>query len=312
MAPTKQRRDAQEHLEVDWFGVFPALTTQFQDEHKLDVAATVDHARMLVHAGVHGLVLAGTLGEGPSLNGEEKARLLEATRQRVRGRVPVLMTVAETTTAAACDRALEATDLGADGLMVLPALVYSADRREAEAHFRSVAAATSLPVMVYNNPVSYGVDLEPESFAELSDCPTLVAIKESSDDVRRITDLIALTGDRYRLFCGVDDLAMESLVMGADGWVAGMVNAYPRETVALWDAIHAGQLEKAKRIYRWFAPLLHLDTEVKLVQYIKLAVEREGFGSARCRPPRLELEGEELRRVSAILDRALADRPRLD
>lgn len=295
---------------VDWFGVYPAVTTQFRDDEELDVTATVDHARRLLHAGVHGLILAGTLGEGPSLTGEEKARLLEATLQDVDRRVPVLMTVAETTTALACQRAEEAAGLGADGLMVLPALVYGADRREAEAHFRTVAAATSLPIMVYNNPVSYGVDIEPASFAELADCPTLVAIKESSDDVRRITDLRNLTGDRYRLFCGVDDLAMEALVMGADGWVAGMVNAYPRETVALWDAIHAGQLDEARRIYRWFAPLLHLDTEVKLVQYIKLAVEKEGYGSARCRPPRLALEGEELRRVEEILDRA--HRPQLD
>lgn len=295
---------------VDWFGVYPAVTTQFRDDEELDVTATVDHARRLLHAGVHGLILAGTLGEGPSLTGEEKARLLEATLQNVDRRVPVLMTVAETTTALACQRAEEAAGLGADGLMVLPALVYGADRREAEAHFRAVAAATSLPIMVYNNPVSYGVDIEPASFAELADCSTLVAIKESSDDVRRITDLRNLTGDRYRLFCGVDDLAMEALVMGADGWVAGMVNAYPRETVALWDAIHAGQLDEARRIYRWFAPLLHLDTEVKLVQYIKLAVEKEGYGSARCRPPRLALEGEELRRVEEILDRA--HRPRLD
>lgn len=300
------------HLVVDWFGVFPALTTQFTADHNLDAAATVDHARMLVHAGVHGLVLGGTLGEGPSLSGEEKARLLEATLRRINGRVPVLATVAETTTDLACERAREAADLGADGLMVLPALVYAADARETQTHFRAVAAATSLPIMVYNNPVSYGVDLEPESFAALADCPTLVAIKESSDDIRRITDLVNLTGDRYVLFCGVDDLAMEALVMGADGWVAGMVNAYPRETVALWDAIHAGQLDKARRIYRWFAPLLHLDTEVKLVQYIKLAVEREGYGLARCRPPRLALEGDELGRVNRIIERALADRPRLD
>ncbi len=300
------------HQPIDWFGVYPAITTQFRADGKLDVVATVDHARMLLHAGVHGLILCGTLGEGPSLNGEEKARLLEATRQRVNGRAPVMMTIAETTTALACERAREAADLGADGLMVLPALVYPADRRETEIHFRAVAAATSLPIMVYNNPVSYDVDLKPESFADLADCPTLVAIKESSDDVRRITDLKNLTGDRYRIFCGVDDLAMEALVMGADGWVAGMVNAYPRETVALWDAIHAGQLDKARRIYRWFVPLLHLDTEVKLVQYIKLAVEREGFGSARCRAPRLAVEGEDLRRVTRIMDQAAAERPQLD
>ena len=299
-------------LRVDWFGVYPAITTQFRSDEALDVKATVEHAKALLHAGVHGVILCGTLGEGPSMTGEEKGRLLEAVVAAVDGRVPVMTTVAETTTALACQRAVEAAELGADGLMVLPALVYHSDARETVVHFRTVAQASNLPIMVYNNPVSYGVDITPEMFADLADQSTLVAIKESSDDVRRITDLKNLTANRYRLFCGVDDLAMEALVMGADGWVAGMVNAYPRETVALWDAIRAGQLDKAKRIYRWFAPLLHLDTDVKLVQYIKLAVEREGYGSSQCRAPRLAIEGKEKRRVETVFSEADNTRPSLE
>ncbi len=299
-------------LSVDWFGIYPAITTQFRNDESLDIEATVEHGLALLHAGVHGVILVGTLGEGPSLTGEEKARLLEGFVVAVDRRVPVLTTIAETTTALAAQRAVEAHELGADGLMVLPALVYHADSRETEHHFRAVAEATPLPIMVYNNPVSYGVDIPPQMFEKLSDCETLVAIKESSDDVRRITDLRNVVGDRYRLFCGVDDLAMEALVMGADGWVAGMVNAYPRETVALWDAIRAGQLNKARRIYRWFAPLLHLDTDVKLVQYIKAAVEQEGLGSARCRAPRLELAPHERRKVADIFAAAEAARPALD
>ncbi len=299
-------------MHIDWFGVYPAITTQFRDDETLDLVATIDHATALLHAGVHGIILGGTLGEGPSLTGEEKGRLLEAMVGAVDGRVPVMTTIAETTTALACQRAAEAAELGADGLMVLPALVYHSDARETVTHFRTIARATELPIMVYNNPVSYGVDIRPEMFVDLADQATLVAIKESSDDVRRITDLKNLTGNRYRLFCGVDDLAMEALVMGADGWVAGMVNAYPRETIALWDAIRAGQFNKAKRIYRWFAPLLHLDTEVKLVQYIKMAVEREEFGSSLCRAPRLPIEGDELQRVETIFRQAEDTRPSLD
>jgi 4-hydroxy-tetrahydrodipicolinate synthase len=195
--------------------------------------------------------------------------------------------------------------------MVLPAMAYKADRRETLAHLRKVAAATELPVMVYNNPVSYHVDITPEMFVELADEDSFVAIKESSDDVRRITDLKNEVGDRYQLFCGVDDLALESLVMGADGWLAGLVNAFPRETVRIWELALAGELEKARAIYRWFAPLLRLDTDVKLVQYIKLAVAECGMGSEKVRLPRLALEGEERKRILSVIRRGIETRPAL-
>jgi 4-hydroxy-tetrahydrodipicolinate synthase len=298
-------------MRVDWEGIYPALTTQFHEDDSLDIAATRRHVEALLEAGVHGLVMLGTLGEGTSLTTAEKIAVLDATVKTSAGRVPVLAGIAELTTSAACDLAAAAERIGVEGLMVLPAMAYKADRRETLAHLRKVAAATELPVMVYNNPVSYHVDITPEMFAELADEESFVAIKESSDDVRRITDLRNKVGDRYQLFCGVDDLALESLVMGADGWLAGLVNAFPRETVRIWELALAGELEKAREIYRWFAPLLRLDTDVKLVQYIKLAVAECGLGSEKVRLPRLALEGEERKRILSVIRRGIETRPAL-
>jgi len=298
-------------MRVDWEGIYPALTTQFHEDDSLDIAATRRHVEALLEAGVHGLVMLGTLGEGTSLTTDEKIAVLDATVKTSAGRVPVLAGIAELTTSAACDLAAAAERIGVEGLMVLPAMAYKADRRETLAHLRKVAAATELPVMVYNNPVSYHVDITPEMFAELADEDSFVAIKESSDDVRRITDLRNEVGDRYQLFCGVDDLALESLVMGADGWLAGLVNAFPRETVRIWELALAGELEKAREIYRWFAPLLRLDTDVKLVQYIKLAVTECGLGSEKVRLPRLALEGEERKRILSVIRRGIETRPAL-
>ena len=298
-------------MQVDWKGIYPALTTQFRKDESLDLPATMGHVEALLEAGVHGLVMLGTLGEGTSLTREEKIELLEATVKLSAGRVPVLAGVAEFTTSQACDLAAAGEGVGVDGLMVLPAMVYKADRRETLTHYRKVAASTDLPVMVYNNPVSYDVDITPEMFAELADEEKLVAIKESSDDVRRITELRNEVGDRYRLFCGVDDLALESLVMGADGWLAGLVNAFPRETVRIWELVQDGQLERAREIYRWFAPLLRLDTHVKLVQYIKLANAECGLGTETVRLPRLALEGEERARVLAVIRQGIQTRPDL-
>jgi dihydrodipicolinate synthase/N-acetylneuraminate lyase len=219
--------------------------------------------------------------------------------------------VAEYTTALACRFAQDARDVGVDGLMVLPAMVYNSDDRETMEHFRAVARATSLPILVYNNPVAYKVDISPEMFAELADEPTLVAIKESSEDVRRITDLKNIVGDRYILFCGVDDLALEAAMLGAVGWVAGLVNAFPAENQRVWDLAMEGRWEEAREIYRWYTPLLHLDTDVKLVQYIKLAMSEAGVGSETTRPPRLALVGEERKRVVGIIQHAIANRPQL-
>jgi len=224
------------------------------------------------------------------------------------GRVPVLPGVAEFSTAAACRFAHEAEMLGADGLMVLPAMVYKADRREAIAHFRAVARAANLPIMCYNNPPSYGVDLTPEAFVELADEPNLVAVKESSDDVRRITDLFNATGDRYIIFGGVDDLVLESAVLGAAGTVSGLVNAFPRETLKLWELATAGKYDEARKLYRWFTPLLHLDTHPKLVQYIKLVAAECGMGTETVRAPRLPLVGDERERILQLVRDALGTR----
>ncbi len=296
-------------MAIEWRGVYPAVTTQFKPDQSLDLEATEAHLDMLIRAGVDGLVMLGTVGEAASLDPVEKRDVLNAAVKTAGGRLPVLAGVAEGATAAACRLAVDAQDLGCDGLMVLPGLVYTSDARETLAHYRSVAQATNLPVMCYNNPVSYGVDITPQMFADLADTPNLLAIKESSDDVRRLTDLVNLLGDRYVLFCGVDDLALESALMGADGWVAGLVNAFPEETVQLWSLAKAGRWEEARALYRWFAPVLHLDCHVKLVQYIKLAQAMCGLGTETVRAPRMVIEGEERERVTAIIQAAIDARP---
>ena len=297
-------------MSADWKGVYPAVTTQFHENEALDVSGTISHCEALLDAGCHGLVMLGTLGEGNSLEQAEKIALLSGVKDAIGDRAPVLTCVAEYTTSGACGLAEAAEDLGLDGLMVLPAMVYKSDRRETEAHFRAVAEVTSLPIMIYNNPVSYGVDITPQMFGELATQENFVAIKESSDDVRRVTDIVNECGDRYTIFCGVDDLALEAILMGAEGWVAGLVNAFPEETVRIWDLAREGRVEEAREIYRWFAPMLHLDTDVKLVQYIKLAVQEVGLGSEMTRAPRLPIEGEERERVLHIIRDGIATRPK--
>lgn len=292
-----------------WQGVFPAIVTQFSPSGVVDQLATLKHIDAMLATGVHGIILLGTLGENGSLAVAEKLELVAAAAQHIGQRVPVLAGVAECSTDAACRTASDFAKAGAAGLMVLPALAYKADEREARHHFRAVAAASDLPIMIYNNPVTYGVDLRAEALLELADEPKLVAVKESSDDVRRITDLKNICGDRYAIFCGVDDLALEAALLGADGWVAGLVNAFPQETVRLWSLAKAGRLEDAVKLYRWFMPLLHLDTHVKLVQYIKLAVQEVSLGCEAVRLPRLPLIGAERERVLQVIHRALDTRP---
>lgn len=292
-----------------WSGVFPAATTAFRRDQSVDLEGTARHLDRLVRAGVHGLVVLGTVGENHSLEPEEKRDVLRAAVDAAAGRVPVLAGVAQNTTAQACRFARDAEKLGADGLMVLPAMVYKADPRETVVHFRAVGRETALPVLCYNNPPSYGIDLTPEMFAELASEKTLVAIKESSDDPRRLTDLVILLGDRYVLFGGVDDLLLESVVLGARGWVSGLVNAFPEETLLLWDLASRGCYDQALTIYRWFTPLLHLDTHPKLVQYIKLAMAETGLGAETTRAPRLPLEGAEREQILKIVRRAIKTRP---
>lgn len=292
-----------------WHGVLPAAVTHFHDDDSLNIPATLKHIDAMIDAGIHGLIMLGTVGENCSLEPSEKRELLTATVKHVAGRVPVLSGVAECTTAQACRFAADCEKIGADGLMVLPAMVYKSDTREAIAHFRAVATASDLPIMIYNNPVSYGVDVPPEAFADIADEPKFVAIKESSEDVRRITDLKNVCGDRYLLFCGVDDLVLESVLLGVVGWVSGLVNAFPAENRLLWDLAMAGHYEDALNVYRWYTPLLHLDTHVKLVQYIKLAVSECGYGSERTRAPRLPVIGSERERVLKIIRDGIASRP---
>jgi 1-pyrroline-4-hydroxy-2-carboxylate deaminase len=296
-------------MSLNWRGVFPAATTQFAADQSLDVDATLRHFDVMIDAGVDGLVVLGTVGENCSLENDEKVELLKASVDHTRGRVPVIAGVAEYTTSLACRSAQAAEDAGCDGLMVLPAMVYKSDPRETVAHFRSVASSVDLPIMIYNNPVSYGVDVTPEMFDELADEPRFVAIKESSEDCRRITDIKNRCRDRYTLLCGIDDVVLESVMLGAVGWVSGLVNAFPRENRLLWDLAMAGRYEDAVEVYRWYTPLLHLDTHPKLVQYIKLAEAECGCGSETVRSPRLPLVEPERSQILSIIRRAIESRP---
>lgn len=296
-------------MTLNWRGVFPAATTQFTADYAVDVDGTLRHMDLMIDAGVHGLILLGTVGENCSIEYQEKFDVLRAVIAHVNGRVPVITGVAEYTTSLACRYAEAAEAAGVDGLMLLPAMVYKSDPRETIAHFRAVASAVDLPIICYNNPVSYGVDITPEMFDELADEPRFVAIKESSEDCRRITDIKNRCGDRYALFGGVDDLILESVMLGAVGWVSGLVNAFPAENRLLWDLAMAGRYEEAVELYRWYTPLLHLDTHPKLVQYIKLAMTVRGYGSEICRPPRLPLVEPERTQILSIIQRAIESRP---
>lgn len=298
------------HLSCNWRGVLPAATTQFDSDLKVDLPATQRVQKALLQDGVHGLVLMGTVGEGNSLSAAEKRGVLEAAVEVSEGKVPVIAGVSEFTTAAAVTFARDAERIGASGLMVLPAMVYVPTAAELEYHFRTVAAATALPIMLYNNPPSYRVNIEIATLERLMDVPTIVAIKESAPDPRRFTDLINAFGERFVLFAGLDDVAFEALALGAKGWVSGLTNAFPEESLLLFEALRNGDLETARRIYRWFMPLLHLDSEHDLVQSIKLAEQIMGRGSERVRPPRLPLAGERRAAVTAMVERARDTRAR--
>jgi 4-hydroxy-tetrahydrodipicolinate synthase len=296
---------------IGWEGVFPAVTTQFRSDMSLDVDATRGVMDRLIRDGVSGLIVCGTVGENCSLDKREKTIVLEAARDVARGRVPVIAGIAEYTTAFAIDMAKEARRIGVDGIMVMPALVYSSKPRETVAHYRTVAMATDLPIMVYNNPPIYRTDVTPDILAELADCDTIVAFKESSGDTRRFTDLQNMVGDRFVMFAGLDDVIVESVMLGAVGWVSGMSNAFPAEGETLFRLARAGRYEEAMPLYRWFMPLLHLDSRPDLVQCIKLCEHIVGRGSYLTRPPRLPLEGAERQMVEALMKTALASRPHL-
>ena len=299
-------------MKPHWSGVFPAITTQLHKDGSLDLPATAAHAEALIKSGITGLVFLGSLGENQALTAEEKRAVLADMVEAVDGRVTVLSGVAETSLAEACRFVRDGEKLGLDGFMLMPPMVYkSPDTAESLHHFRSVAKATGLPIMIYNNPLSYGHDLTPELFAKLAGQKNFVALKESSGNTRRITDLHNTVGDRYAIFTGVDDLALESAILGIDGWVAGSGIAFPAENQYFWELTRAGQWDKAREIYRWFAPLLHLDTHPKFVQYIKLAVQECGLGREWTRAPRLPLTGLERKAVLKIIHVGIATRPRL-
>jgi dihydrodipicolinate synthase/N-acetylneuraminate lyase len=295
--------------EISWSGVFPAATTQFSPDMAVDLDATQKSLDALVRAGVHGLVVLGTCGENNSLEPIEKRAVLKAAYEVVGGRVPIVVGVSEMTTARAVDFASAAAALGADALMVLPAMVYVPTEDELEAHFRAVAAASDLPIMLYNNPPAYRAQISVDLLSRLADVTNIVAIKESAPDTRRFTDVYNACGERFITLAGLDDVALEGLLLGARGWVSGLTSAFPRESVALVAAVARRDMEQALRIYRWFMPLLHLDAEADLVQSIKLAEQIMGRGSERVRLPRLPLTGQRRADITARVEKAAASRP---
>lgn len=295
----------------EWRGVFPALTTKFTADGSLDWAGMADHLEFQLDGGVHGIVILGSLGENATLDEAEKDEMVRFFAKADRRDRPLVVTVAERSTRRACAFAAACEEAGADGLMLLPPMGYQGDRRETLTYLKRVAGASSLPVMLYNNPIAYGTDITPADFNDLADTSSFGAIKESSGDTRRISEIRRLTGDRFALFCGIDDLALESFTLGAAGWVAGLVCAFPRETVKLFELMHTGKWDEARALYEWFLPLLHLDTGPLFVHQVKLIEALMGVGSARMRAPRLQLPDARAAEVEAILSGALESRPSL-
>jgi len=296
-------------MAIDWKGVFPALTTKFDRDDQLDLPLFEKNLRAQLAAGVDGIILGGTLGESSVLTLEEKETLVKFCVDKVAGEVPVVMNIAEGATREAVQQSKLAKDWGAEGLMLLPPMRYKSDHRETVAYFKAVAATTDLPIILYNNPVDYKVEITLSMFDELVDVSTIQAVKESTRDVTNVTRMINRFGERFKLLCGVDTLTVEELLLGAHGWVAGLVCAFPAETVAVYKLVKAGRIEEAVAIYRWFMPLLELDIHAKLVQYIKLAEAQTGIGSEYVRAPRLTLIGKERESILNIINRALATRP---
>jgi 4-hydroxy-tetrahydrodipicolinate synthase len=294
-----------------WSGVFPAITTQMHEDGTLNLEATATHVETLIASGIKGLIFLGSLGENQPMTADEKRLVISEMVKTVKGRIPVLSGVAETSTSEAQRYVRDLEKIGADGFMLMPAMLYKGAPDETLAHFRSVARSTSLPIMIYNNPISYANDITPEMLLQLSDEKNLIALKESAGDTRRITDIHNIVGNRYALFTGVDNLMLESAILGLDGWVAGSGIAFPMENQYLWELSRVGKWTEALAIYRWFTPLLHLDVSTKFVQYIKLAVQEVGLGKEWTRAPRLALTGAERERVLKIIHDGIAARPKL-
>ncbi len=298
-------------MSINWQGVFPAVTTKFTEADTLDFELFEKNLNAQLNAGVNGIILGGTLGESSVLTVEEKEALVKFTIEKVAGSVPVVLNIAEGSTKEAINQALLANSWGVDGLMLLPPMRYKTDRRETVTYFKAIANAVNLPIMLYNNPVDYKTEITLDMFDDLQSCANIQAVKESTRDVSNVTRMRNRFGDRYKILCGVDTLAMEELCLGADGWVAGLVCAFPNETTAIYNLVKAGKIAEATKIYRWFMPLLELDIHAKLVQYIKLAETLAGIGSETVREPRLTLIGEERERIVKIITDGLANRPKL-
>jgi len=296
---------------MEWIGVMPAVTTKFTQDDQLDLINFEKNIVAQLEAGVHGIILGGTLGEASTLTAEEKRSILKHTVSTVNNRVPVVMNIAEQTTAGAIKVAQQAEDDGAKGLMMLPPMRYNATEKETITYFSEVAKNTSLPIMIYNNPVDYKIEVTLDMFETLAKFDNIQAVKESTRDISNVTRMINRFGDRFKILSGVDTLALESLIMGAHGWVAGLVDAFPCETVAIYELAKAGRIQEAIDIYRWFLPILELDITAQLVQNIKLAEVATGLGTEYVRAPRLVLEGNERARVLSILEEGLRTRPQL-
>ena len=296
---------------MEWKGILPALTTKFTADDELDLPLFEKNLTAQMEAGVHGIILGGTLGEASVLTMQEKEILVKFAVKKTADRIPVILNIAEGSTKEAIRQAAMAMDWGAKGLMLLPPMRYKPDHRETVCYFTSIANSTPLPIMLYNNPVDYKTEVTLDMFEELSLCKNIQAIKESTRDVTNVTRMINRFGDRYKILCGVDTLAYEELCLGAVGWVAGLVCAFPKETVAIYNLVNEGKYKEALAIYRWFMPLLELDIHPKLVQYIKLAETKTGIGSEFVRPPRLLLQGEERNIISKIIDDGIRTRPSL-
>ena len=298
-------------MNIEWKGVFPALLTPFTQDDQLDIPLFEKNLQAQLDAGVSGVIIGGSLGEASTITSDEKEKLAKAAVNYVKGRIPVLMNIAECTTKDAVAQAKLAENWGATGLMLLPPMRYKSDERETVTYFKAVAQVTHLPIMIYNNPVDYKIETTLDMFEELIVLPNIQSVKESTRDVTNVSRMKNRFGDRIKILCGVDTLAMEELCLGADGWVAGLVDAFPAETGAIYKLVKAGKIEAAAKIYRWFMPVLELDIHPKLVQYIKLAAMQTGIGSEYVRAPRLKLEGTERQNVLQTIDEAISNRPKL-
>jgi 1-pyrroline-4-hydroxy-2-carboxylate deaminase len=294
---------------VEWKGVYPALLTPFTKDDQLDLAMFEKNLQAQLDAGMHGIIIAGSLGEASTITVAEKEAMVKFSDNYIKGRIPVILNIAESSTKDAIEQVALAQQWGANGLMLLPPMRYKTDDRETITYFKAVASSTSLPIMIYNNPVDYKIDTRPDMFDELVECKNITALKESSRDVTNLTRMKNRFGDRFKILCGVDTLAMEELCLGADGLVAGLVCAFPKETMAVYNLVKAGNIEEAAKIYRWFMPLLELDIHPKLVQYIKLAAAQTGISNEYVRAPRLPLVGEERERILQIINTGIATKP---